>query len=137
MDLGRSVVLAAIGDWFIVLLLVALLVAWWSFLIWWIRRFGAREVNVMFRSPAPPDQALREWIDYYETWLAGARYDIVEQRADRVAYVGYYRPRWEVAAALFLFPVGLITLLGTLPAEFVARTAQGGVVVEGKMHRRM
>jgi hypothetical protein len=136
-DLGQSFVLGAIGDWVTALLLVALIVSWWSFLVWWISRYGAREVEVTFRSSAPPDQALREWTDYYGLWLAGARYEIVDQRADRVAFIGYYRPRWEIAAAVLLFPVGLITLLGTLPAELVATTAEGGVVVEGKMHRLM
>jgi hypothetical protein len=133
----QSLVFASIGDWAVVLLLVGLVLSWWSFLLWWISRFGAREVDVTFRSSAPPDQALREWTDYYGLWLAGARYEIVDQRADRVAYIGYYRPRWEIAAAVLLFPVGLITLLGTLPAELVATTAEGGVFVEGKMHRRM
>src|SRR4051794_1406285 len=122
MDLGQSFVLASIGDWAVALLLVALILSWWSFLVWWISRYGAREVSVTFRVPGSPDQALREWTDYYGLWLAGAGYEIEDKRADRVAFIGYYRPRWEVAAAVLLFPVGLITLLGTLPAELVATT---------------
>jgi hypothetical protein len=136
-DLGQSVVLAAIGDWVAALLLVALILSWWTFLAWWISRYGAREVDVTFRSQAPPDQALREWTDYYGIWLAGAGYDIVDKRDDRVAFVGYYRPRWEIVVAVLLFPVGLIVLLGTLPADLVATTVPGGVAVDGKMHRRM
>jgi hypothetical protein len=128
---------AALSDWAAGLLLVGLVLSWWAFLVWWISRYGAREVDVTFHSSKSPDEALREWTDYYGIWLAGAGYDVVDQRADRVAFIGYYRPRWEIAAAVLLFPVGLITLLGTKPADLVATTAQGGVVVEGTMHRLM
>jgi hypothetical protein len=130
-------VLASLGDWAVVLLLVGLLLSWWAFVIWWISRWGAREVNVTFPSSKSPEDALRDWMDYYGSWLAGARYQIVDQRADRVAFVGYYRPRWEIAVALLLFPLGLPALLGTMPAQVVATSADGRVAVEGTIHRRM
>lgn len=129
--------LAFVGDWAVGLLLVALVLSWWAFLAWWISRFGGREMSATFESQSPPELALREWADYYGIWLAEAGYDVVEQRPERIAFEGRYRPRWEVAVAFFLFPVGLIALLGSIPAHLVATTAAGGIVVDGKVHRRI
>jgi hypothetical protein len=131
------VVLASAGDWVAALLFVGLLLSWWVFLAWWISRYGARDVSARFATSKPPDQALRDWQDYYGLWLAGAGYEVVDQRPDRVALVGHYRPRWEIAVAVLLFPLGLVALLGTLPAQLVATAEGGSVLVEGKMHRRM
>src|SRR3954470_3242617 len=91
MVLGQSGVIAAIGDWATALLFVALLLSWWVFLAWWISRYGGRDVAVAFRSPKPPDEALGDWTDYYGTWLAGAGYDVVDHRADRIAFAGCCR----------------------------------------------
>lgn len=113
------------------------MLAWWAFLAWWLSRFGARDVIVRFESSSPPNEALREWTDYYGVWLAEAGYGIVDQRPDRVAWVGRYRPRWEVAIALFLFPIGLLALLGTNPAHLVVTSTEAGVLVDGKLHRGM
>src|SRR3954469_14337352 len=137
MVLGQSGVIAAIGDWATALLFVALLLSWWVFLAWWISRYGGRDVAVTFRSPKTPDEALRDWTDYYGTWLAGAGYAVVDPRPDLIAVVGRYRPRWEVAVAFFLFPIGLLALLGSKPADLVATTTRGGIEVEGPIHRGM
>src|SRR3954454_3413203 len=134
---GQSAVLAAIADWAAALLVVGLLLGWGAFLAWWITRSGARDVDVTFRSPRPPDEALRDWTDYYDVWLAGAGYDVVDRRADRVAFVGHYRPRWEIAVAILLFPIGLLALLGTKPSDLVVTTTRGGINVEGTIDRRM
>src|SRR4051812_10182089 len=134
---GQGAIFAATSDWATALLFVGLLLAWWVFLAWWISRYGGRDVAVTFRSPKPPDEALRDWTDYYGTWLAGAGYDVVDHRADRIALVGRYRPRWEVAVAFFLFPIGLLALLGSKPADLVATTTRGGIEVEGTIHRGM
>jgi hypothetical protein len=137
MNLGGGMVLASIGDWTVALLLVGLLLSWWAFLVWWISRYGGREVSATFASSDPPEDALRDWTDYYGTWLWEAGYEVVDQRADRVAYAGRYRPRWEVAVAFFLFPVGLIALLGSIPAHLVVTAGEAGIVAEGKVHRRI
>lgn len=129
--------LASVGDWVAGLLFLGLLLSWWAVLAWWISRYGAREVDVTFHSSTSPDHALRDWTDYYGIWLAGAGYRIVDQRPDRVSFIGHYRPRWEVALAVLLFPIGLIALLGTKPAHLVATSADGCLAVEGTMHRRM
>jgi hypothetical protein len=105
--------------------------------VWWISRYGARDVRTTFASSKPDDEALRDWVDYYGTWLAGAGYRIVDQRPDRVAFTGRYRPRWEIAVAVLLFPFGLLALLGTLPAHLVVTAGGGEISVDGKMHRRM
>ena len=130
-------VLASAGDWVAALLLVALLLSWWTFVAWWISRYGGREVNTTFPSSKPPDHALRDWLEYYGAWLASAGYQIVDQSPDRIEFVGRYRPRWEIAVALLLFPLGLPALLGTLPANLVVTASPNGVEVGGKIHRRM
>jgi hypothetical protein len=131
------IVLASAGDWVSVALFVGLLLCWWTFLAWWISRYGGREVSVTFESSDPPDQALHKWVDYYGAWLADAGYWLEEQRPERVEFLGRYRPRWEVAVALFLFPVGLIALLGSIPAHLDVTTTAAGVSAEGKVHRRI
>jgi hypothetical protein len=129
--------LAFVADWLAVLLTVGLLLSWWGFLAWWISRYGARDVSVRFRTAGPALQALAEWRDYYGIWLAGAGYHVIDERPERVALVGRYRPRWEIALAVLLFPLGLIFLLGVLPADLVATAENDGITVDGKVHRRM
>src|SRR4051794_1577207 len=119
MLVDRSIVVASMGDWAAALLLVALVLSWWTLLAWWIGRYGARDVSVTFPSSEAPERALRDWMDYYGVWLAGAGYHVVNQRPDRIALVGRYRPRWEIAGAVLLFPIGLVLLLGVLPAHLV------------------
>jgi hypothetical protein len=135
--LDQRIVLASAGDWAAALLFVVLTLAWWGFLVWWISRYGARDVSTTFPSSEPPDEALRDWVDFYGVWLAGAGYRVVDQRPDRIAFVGHYRPRWEIAVAVLLFPFGLIALLGTQPAHLVVTATEGSVAVEGTLHRLM
>jgi hypothetical protein len=135
-DVDRRLVVAAAGDWALALLFFALLLSWWVLLAWWIGRYGARDVTARFISPTRSD-AVRDWVDYYGIWLAGAGYRIVDQRPDRVALIGHYRPRWEIAVAVLLFPLGLLALLGTKPAHLVVTATDDGVSVEGKLHRQM
>ena len=130
-------VLAAASDWLAALLFVGLLLGWWAVLAWWISRYGARDVSADFALSEPPEQALRDWLDYYGTWLAGGGYAIFDRRPDRIALVGRYRPRWEIAFAVLLFPLGLLALLGTKPAHLVVDATDAGISVRGKMHRLM
>jgi hypothetical protein len=128
---------AAAGDWFVLLLLIALILSWWAFLAWWISRYGGREVRATFASVQPPTEALQTWLDCYGIWLASAGYRIVDRRGDRIAFVGQYRPRWAIAVAVLLFPFGLVALLGVTPAQLVVTADDESVTAEGKMHRRM
>ena len=137
MDLHQSIVLAAIGDWVAALLLVLLILSWWTFIVWWVSRFGARDVDVRFASSASPEEALHDWSEYYALWLDSGGYYTTDRGPDRIEYVARYRPRWEIAVALLLFPVGLVALLGSNLAYVTVTSSSEGIKVAGTMHRRM
>ncbi len=137
MGVDWIVALASAWNWVVGLVLVLLLLGYYALVIWWISRFGARDVAARFATSQPPEQALRAWVDYYGPWLATADYRVVDETPQRVEFAGRYRPRWEIALAVLLFPLGLVFLLGSKPAHVVASTTDAGIAADGHMHRRM
>src|SRR4051812_15233472 len=131
--------IASAGDWAAAALLLLMIFTIWGLYAFWIVRHRVRAVEVAFHYDTPPEEALREWAGFYTEWLASNGYVMAAQELGSLTYWRRYFPSWAVAAAVLLFPIGLLALLVRRDATLVVSAAPGPastrVDVRGNAHR--
>jgi hypothetical protein len=76
-----------------------------------VRGIGARPFTYEWELEVAPTTAMTEALRHIAPALNRRGYELINKRPDRLVFCYYYRPGWTYAAALLLFPLGLVALL--------------------------